>query len=124
VYDADISVKGGAVCTLFKVARNLSVEERKLRIVKIFYDLLVSPNEEMIKRMSGLSGPTFEIVARFFDLLAPPLHQQEPTTTPAVSGHIPRVRTQQEPRHSVELRLQFPGSALARRTQTLRFLPG
>lgn len=65
MYDADINVKGGAVCTLFKVAKNLSIEERKQRIVKIFYDLLVSPNEEMIKRMSSLSGPTFEILHQF-----------------------------------------------------------
>lgn len=42
VYDADISVKGEAVCTIFKIAKHLSVEERKTRIVKIFYDLLVS----------------------------------------------------------------------------------
>lgn len=42
VYDADIKVKGGAVCTIFLIAKNLSVEERKHRIVKIFYDLLVS----------------------------------------------------------------------------------
>lgn len=56
VYDSDIGVKCGAVNTIFRIAHNLTPEERRQRIVKIFYELLVSQNEEIVKRMSLISG--------------------------------------------------------------------
>lgn len=69
VYDSDIAVKCGAINTIFRIAHNLSVNERKNRVVKLFYDLLVSQNEEIIKRMSLISGPTFELVNTLYSTI-------------------------------------------------------
>jgi serine/threonine-protein phosphatase 4 regulatory subunit 4 len=65
IYDADSTVKCAAVKMFFTIGDNLSFLEKKNRLCKLFFEFLCSPNEEINKIMSKVSGKIFHILHFF-----------------------------------------------------------
>ena len=56
VYDSDVNVKVSAIELVFNSRNSLSSENVRARITSLFVELLGSVNEEVIKKVSFLSG--------------------------------------------------------------------
>jgi hypothetical protein len=59
IYDSDVKIKAAAIHLIFNVQEKLSVDERKNRVLKIFYEQLINTNEEIVKKMSNIYGEVF-----------------------------------------------------------------